>query len=209
MNARPTALPRPTALQVLGSRIRVHAQGHPGAFAVGGGLVAGAVTALLALLSSTPGLADPTSAPGWLLASILTATLVVAALCGLLLFFEARSLPKVSETDPVRYATARLQAASGELGPDPETNRLARQLADRLERRSDPHHHLAPLFVIMVFVTFRPLAEVIGPDFEPLTLFQLTPTVLFLLLIVPAYLGARARYSRIAAFRSSYDAARS
>ncbi|QVJ01656.1 hypothetical protein KGD82_00520 [Nocardiopsis eucommiae] len=209
MNARPPALPRPTAAQVLGARVRIHAAHHPAAFAGGGGLVAGAFVALLALLSAAPGLTDPTGAPGWLLAGVAGAMLVGALVVALLLGLYARSLPKVAETDPVRYATARIQAASGELGPDPETNRLAHRMSTHTGYGSDPRHHLAPMLVILAFVTVRPLAEIIGPDFAPSMLFQLTPAVLLVLLVVPAHRRAMARYSRITAFRDRYESAHS
>ncbi|WP_049577154.1 hypothetical protein [Nocardiopsis sp. SBT366] len=209
MTAPDAALPRPTGTQVLGARVRVHARNRPVGFALGGGLVAGAMVALLALVSAAPALTDPTGAPGWLLAGVTVAMLVAALVVAGLLALYARSLPKVAETDPVRYATARLQAESGGLGPDHGTNRLAHQMSTHTGYGSDPRHHLVPLVVFLTLVTVRPLAEIIGPGFEPRTLVQLTPAIVLVLLVVPVYRRAMARHDRVAAFRRTYEATHS
>lgn len=205
--ANAATAPRPTGSQVLGARIRIHARNHPARFALVGGVTAGAGTAVLALLSAAPALADPTGIPGWVLVSVLAATAVAALLMGLTLFFYARSLPQVDGADPARYAAARLQAASGELGPDPETNRLARQLSDRLEHTNNPGYALLPLVAILTFISVRPLADIIGPDFQPLMLLQLVPTAVFLAAVVAVYYSVKGKHARVRNFRESYDAA--
>lgn len=207
MNTQTTTAPRPTGSQVLGARIRIHARNHPARFALGGGLAAGAGTAVLALLSATPALADPTGMPGWILVSVLVAMAVAALLTGLALFFHARRLPQADGADPVRYASARLQAAGGELGPDQETNRLARQLADRVERTNNPDYFVLPLFVVLSFLVARPLSDVIGPDFQPLALLQLLPGAVFLAFTLVLYSNAKKTHARVRNFRESYDAA--
>ncbi|MFE9246879.1 hypothetical protein [Nocardiopsis sp. NPDC006938] len=208
MTGPSTALPRPSARQVLGARVLLRSQSAPTAVAVGGGLAAGAVLGLMALASAAPALTDPTGTPGWVLLTVAAVMLAAAALCALWLRHEVRSLPRVTETDPARYAAARLRAASGALGPDPEENGLARQLTDRLERRSDPRVHMVPVFTILAFVTVRALVEVVGPGFEPLMLLQLVPALLILLLVIPVYRHGRALHTRYATFRRAYDAAR-
>jgi hypothetical protein len=202
-----TAAPVPTGSQVLGARIRIHARNHPARFALGGGIATGAGTAALALLSAAPTLTDPTGIPGWVLVSVLVAMAVAALLMGLALFFYARSLPKTNGTDPARYASARLQAASGELGPDPETNRLARRLSDRMERTNNPGYAMLPLFAVLAFISVRPLTEITGPDFQPLMLLQLVPNAVCLAALVAVYFSARGKHAQVRRFRESYDAA--
>ena len=207
MNTQTAAAPRPTGPQVLGARIRIHARNHRVRFALGGGLAAGAGTAFLALIAAAPVLADPTGRPGWVLVSVLVAMAVAALLTGLALYSYALRLPQVTETDPVRYASARLQAASGELGPDAAINHLARQLADRVERTNNPDYFVLPFFMLLLFLVARPLSDVVGPDSQPLALLQLLPGAVFLVLALALYSSAKKTHSRVRKFRASYDAA--
>lgn len=202
-----TNAPRPSSSQVLGARVQLHAQNHPAGFALGGGLAAGAVTAVLALFSAAPALADPTGTPGWVLVAVLAAMLVAALVVGLLMYLHARRLPRTGEADPVRYASARVQAATGELGPDRATNDLARQLSGRFEYTSNPNYYLAPPFVVLVYISMRPLTEIIGPGFEPLMLLQLIPSIVLLAVISVVYHSAKKQHARFKAFRQSYDGA--
>jgi peptidoglycan/LPS O-acetylase OafA/YrhL len=204
MDTQPASAPRPTGSQVLGARIQIYARRSPGGYAVRGAALAAVGAVFLAVIAASPSLADPTGTPGWTLVGILCATVIGALLAGLPMYLHARSLPEVGETDPVRYAAARLQAASGRLGPDPDTNRLARGLSDRLVRNSNPAYAIGGLFVILLFVTALPLADVIGPGFEPLELLRLAPGAAFL---IAFYSHTRAQHTRFKAFRESYDAA--
>ncbi|GAA1456650.1 hypothetical protein NE857_33610 [Nocardiopsis exhalans] len=206
MNTQPTA-PRPTGSQILGARTQIYARSSPGGYAVRGAALAAAGTVLLAATAASPSLAVPGSIPGWTLIGILGATLVGALLVGLPMYFHARALPESGETDPIRYASAKLQAASGELGPDPATNRLARRLSDRLVHSSNPAYSLTGLVVGLAFVALLPMADVIGPGFDPRNLIQLTPAFGFLIVFTLVYSHAKTQHARFKAFRESYDAA--
>ncbi|MGW5874931.1 hypothetical protein ACWFMI_00055 [Nocardiopsis terrae] len=201
--------PRPSGSQITGARIQLYAQNHPAGFALRGGIATGAVTALLALVTAAPALNDPTGAPGWILVSVPAAMLFAAFTVGLLMYLHGRKLPRVEETDPARYASAELQAATGDLGPDPDTNRLARRMSDRLVYTSNPNHYMSGLFAVMAFISLRPLTEIIGPDFEPLMLLQLTPSVILLTVSIAMYRSAKNRHERFKAFREAYDASAS
>lgn len=207
MNTQPTTAPRPTGSQVLGARIRIYAQRNPGGYAVRGAAPAAVGAVFLAVVAAAPSLVDPTSIPGWTLVGILCATVVGALLVGLPMYFQARNLPEVEEADPVRYASARLQAASGKLGPDPATNHLARRLSDRLVHDSNPAYAMGGLFVVLLFVAALPLADVVGPGFDPLNLLRLAPGAVFLIAFALVYSNAKAQHTRFKAFRESYDAA--
>ncbi|MFE6451719.1 hypothetical protein [Nocardiopsis dassonvillei] len=58
--------------------------------------------------------------------------------------WETRTLirddPLPADADPIRVAVAEQLVASGVLGPDPETNRLARILADQEARKLEVRH---------------------------------------------------------------------
>ncbi|WP_017590780.1 hypothetical protein [Nocardiopsis ganjiahuensis] len=207
MNTQPATAPRPTGSQVLGARIQIYAQRNPGGYAVRGAALAAVGAVFLAVTAAAPSLVDPTSIPGWTLVGILCATVVGALLAGLPMYVHARNLPDVEENDPVRYASARLQAASGELGPDPATNHLARRLSDRLVHNSNPGYAMGGLFIVLLFVTVLPLADIIGPGFTPLHLLRLAPATVFLIAFALAYSSAKAQHTRFKAFRESYDAA--
>ncbi len=207
MNTQPVSAPRPNGSQVLGARTQIYAQRSPGGFAVRGAALASAVVVVLAVIAASPSLVDPTNIPGWTLVGVLCATLVGALLVGVPMFLHARNLPQVEETDPVRYASARLQAASGKLGPDQATNRLARQLSDRLVHNSNPLNAMSGLLVVLVFVACLPLADVVGPGFEPVNLLRLAPGTAFLIVFVLVYLSAKDQHKRLKAFCESYDAA--
>lgn len=207
MNTQPAAAPRPTSTQVLGARTQIYARRSPGGYAVRGAALAAVGTVFLAVIAASPSLADPTGIPGWTLVGVLCATVIGALLVGLPMYVHARGLPEVGEADPVRYASARLQAASGKLGPDPDTNHLARRLSDRLVRNSNPLYAMSGLFVVLVFLAFLPLADVIGPGFDPLNLLRLAPGAVFLIAFVLVYANAKEQHKRFKAFRESYDAA--
>lgn len=206
MNPRPPA-PRPSGSQILRARTQIYARRDPGGFAARGAALAAVGSVFLAVTAASPSLADPTSIPGWTLVGVLCATIIGALLVGLPMYLHARNLPEVEETAPARYASARLQAASGELGPDLATNRLARQLSDRLVYTSNPTYYMGGLFVLLVFVAVLPLADVIGPGFDARNLLQLTPAIVFLTAFVIVYSTAKAQHTRFKAFRDSYDAA--
>lgn len=206
MNTQPAAhAPRPSGTQVLGARIQIYARRNPGGYAVRGAALAALGTVFLAVAAASPSLVDPTNIPGWTLVGVLCATLVGALLVGLPMYLHARNLPEVEGTDPFRYASARLQAASGELGPDPTTNHLARQLSDRLVYTSNPNYYMGGLFFFLVFVAVLPLADVVGPGFQPLNLLQLAPATVFLTATVIIYGYAKAQHTRFKAFREAYD----
>lgn len=198
---------RPTGLQVTGARLQIHAQNHPVGYAVYGAGLAGAGTIFLALLMAAPALADPTGAPGWVLVAIAASALAVALLTGFFAYLYARRLPQVEESDPVRYASARLQAFSGGLGPDPNSNRTARRMVDHLIHTASPSYAVAPFLVVALAVTIRPLAEVVGPGFEPWMLMQFTPIVVMLVAMVALYGSAKRKHAAVIAFRDEYDAA--
>lgn len=209
MNPPPSVAPRPSGSQILGARTQIYARHNPGGYAARGAALAAVGTVFLAVTAASPSLADPTNIPGWTLVGVLCATLIGALLVGLPMYLHARNLPEVEETDPVRYASARLQAASGELGPDPTTNRLARQLSDRLVYNSNPVSYMGGLFVVLVFAAFLPLADVVGPGFDARNLFQLAPATVFLTAFGIVFFYAKGQHTRFKAFRDSYDAANS
>ena len=208
-NTHPTAIRirRPTALQITGARLQIHARNHPIGYAAYGAGVAGAVAILLAVLMAAPALADPTGAPGWVLVAAAVSALVVALATGLMAYLYARGLPRVEESDPIRYATARLQAFSGGLGPDPHGNRTARGMVDHLIHTASPSYAVAPFLIVAVAVAARPLAEVIGPGFEPWMLFQFTPIAIMLMAMGALYGSAKRKQAAVIAFRDEYDAA--
>ncbi|MBE1455797.1 hypothetical protein H4W79_000011 [Nocardiopsis terrae] len=201
--------PRPSGSQITGARIQLYAQNHPAGFALRGAALAAVATTALAIVAAAPSLTDPTNIPGWTLVGVLVAAFVGALLVAVPMYFHGRNLPEVEESDPVRYASARLQAASGRLGPDPDINHLARRLSDRLVYNSNPNYYMGGLFVVMVFAALLPLADVIGPGFDAQHLFQLAPATVFLMVFVFVYSYARGQHTRFKAFREAYDASAS
>ncbi|GAB3742537.1 hypothetical protein [Nocardiopsis nanhaiensis] len=199
--------PRPSASQVTGARIAIYAQRHPVGYAARGALLAGAATVALMFLAATPALSDPSGAPRWVMSAFPAAGFVAALLIGSLLFMHGRGLPDVTETDAVRYASAKLQAASGAPGPDEEINRSARQLSDHLVRTSAPSYAVAPIMIVFALISARPLAEVLPPGFEPVMLTQLIPSFVLAVLMGVLYFSAKRWHERFAAFRAAYDRA--
>ena len=103
----------PTSGQLAAARFRLHAQHHPvghSALWAGG---AGVVALLLAGLLTAPNLTDPAGVPGWVLGAVAIMTLAVALLAGVAAYSIVRGTPASPETDPVRYAVARLSGSTG------------------------------------------------------------------------------------------------
>ncbi|MFD3688795.1 hypothetical protein ACFWTE_28715 [Nocardiopsis sp. NPDC058631] len=197
--------PRPGSLHITSARVQIYAQNNPAGYAFRCSALAGVLIALLAVTAASPSLADPTGIPGWSLVWIFHAVLVAALATGLFTYTRQKNLPRTGETDPVRYASARLQAASGDIGPDPETNRLARTLHDRFVRASNPGLYAASVFVGIVFCAFLPVADVNGPGFQAENLLRPAPLTCLLVLVLFLYYSVRTQRDRFEAFRATYD----
>lgn len=200
----PASAPRPTFAQTTGARLSLHAQNRPAAHALYGAGIAGLVGALLTGLAAAPGLATP-GGPVWLLAAIPFAGILTALVAGAAVYLSARNLPAVATSRPEVYAAARLQAGTGLLGPDPETNRAARQMSDHLVRANSPGYMIMPLAAVTGVVSVPALTGIAGPGFEPLMLTQLTPMALLVGAGVAVYFYARDRQGRFERFRAEYD----
>ena len=197
--------PRPTTSQVTGARIQIYAQHHPVGFAVRGGVTAGAVTTLLALATAAPSLADPVNVPGWTLVAMGCATLIGGLSSGLLLYLLGRNLPPVAETNAARYASAKLQAASGAPGPDCDTNRLARQLSEHFVHTSNPVYYVIAMVVALAFIALLPLVDVVGPGVDFGNLFQSSTLFPIGVAVTFAFMALKPQPDGFRAYREAYD----
>ncbi|GAA3981651.1 hypothetical protein FOF52_03640 [Thermobifida alba] len=106
---------------------------------------------------------------------------------------------------PVRAALERLR--SGVLGPDPETNRLARALVDPATALLDLAVGGAVLFGFFAALFHVLLLRAVRLDFVPETLLFGSLLALFALLLLAALLRLPRQRRRIRSFRWSYDRA--
>ncbi|WP_087097610.1 hypothetical protein [Nocardiopsis sp. JB363] len=195
----------PTSGQVAQARLRLHAQHHPVAHSALWGAGAGVIALLLAGMLTAPNLTDPAGVPGWVLGAVAIMTLAVTLLSGLAAYSILRVMPASPETDPVRYAIARRQAASGAPGPDEQVNRTARHMIDHLVYVSNPTYRFVPLLIAAAAFAVRPLIDMAGSGAETWTLFEFAPAALFIVGMVVIEPLAEREQTACESFREQYD----
>lgn len=201
----PISTAPPTFGQLTGARLRLHAQHHPVGHSALWACGAGVTALLLAGMLTVSNLTDPTGAPGWAMVTIGIMTLAVTLLSGPAAYSIVRGMPASPETDPVRYAIARRQAAAGSPGPDERVNRTARHMIDHLVYVSNPTYRFVPLLIAAAAFAVRPLIEMAGSGAEAWTAFQFVPVAVIILGMVFIEPMADRERDACLSFREQYD----